>query len=133
MRLTKEQIRIGKQKVADLRRNPTKITEADRRAADAEFKKQQDFERSKDRSLENERKGLAQDVAGFVHNHVNGVGTLFHGIGPGKTRQITCEFPGCGIHEGEMFNMKDSKWYCGNHKGFGNLEESQKQKELCHA
>ena len=133
MQLTKEEIKIGKQRVAELRKNPPKITEEGRRKADAMFSEHQEFERSKDRSIVNERQALAKDVAGFVHNHVNGVGAMFHGIGEGKARSIVCSFPGCGKHEGEMFNMKDGEWYCRGHKEFGNLDLSQKIKELYYA
>ena len=75
--LTKEEIRIGRQRSAELRKNPTKITEAGRRGADAMFKEQQAWEASKDRSLENERKALAKDTASFAYNQIKGNFTVF--------------------------------------------------------
>ena len=75
--LTKEEIRIGRQRVAKLRANPTKITDAARRGADAMLKDQQSWEASKDRSLDNERKALAKDAASFAFNQIRGNFTVF--------------------------------------------------------
>lgn len=128
--LDKESKRIAKKRVEELRRNPPKITQADRDGADRMFKQHQEFEAQKDRDIERDRQAFAKDLAGFTYNHLVGVGKLFHGIGECKTRNIKCQFPDCGAHEGEMYNMKDGKWYCSHHKSFGNLTEEQKEKEL---
>lgn len=128
--LDAESKRIARRRVEELRRNPPKVTQADIEGADRLFKEHQDFEAAKDRDIERERKALAKDVGSFAYNQISGVGQLFHGIGEGKVNKIKCQFPGCGAHEGEMYNMKDGKWYCGHHKSFGNLTKEQKQKEL---
>jgi len=88
--LTKEEIRYGKQRVAELRKNPTKITEADRRGADAMLKDQQKWEASKDRSLDNERKALAKDTASFAFNQIRGNFTRFTGT-------MKIDKNGCGL------------------------------------
>lgn len=131
MKLSKEDVRIARKKVQDLRKNPTRTTEADRQGAKEMFKKHEAFEKEKDDDIARDRKAVSKDLAGFFYNHTQGVGELFHGIGEGK--KAYCSFPDCGVHEGEMFNMKDGKWYCRGHRDFGNLTEEQKEKECCHA
>lgn len=131
MKLSKEDIRIARRKVAELRKNPPRVSEADRQGAKDMLKQHDAFEKEKQDDIARDRKAVSKDLAGFFYNHTQGVGELFHGIG--ESRKAYCSFPDCGVHEGEMFNMNDHKWYCRSHKDFGNLTVEQKEKELCHA
>jgi hypothetical protein len=128
--LDKETIRMARKRAEESRRNPVRITKEHWDGADKLLKEHEAFESSKDKDIERECQALAKDVAGFTYNQVVGIGKLFNGLGEGKAKSITCQFPGCGIHEGSMFNMTDGKWYCSHHKSFGNLTEPQKEKEL---
>lgn len=112
------------QRIKELRKNPPKVTEEHHKGAARMLEQHKKFEESKDRSISNERKGLAKDVASFVYNQVNGVGQLFNGIGEGKKHR-------CSIcKERAVFNTNDHKWYCAEHRWFGNLSEEQQKKEL---
>lgn len=129
--IDKETKRLAKKKVEELRRNPPRITKEHLDGADKLLQKQKEFEKKKDLDIVRERQAFSKDIAGYVHNHINGVGVLFHGIGEGK--KVVCAFPGCGKHEGTMFNMNDGKWYDSEHKWFGNLTEQQKEREVSYA
>lgn len=126
--ITKENKKKILARAQQLKKNAPKVTEEHKRQAAELFKKHQEFERSKDRSIENERKGLAKDVAGFVHTHLNGVGQLFNGFGEGK--KVVCCL--CKEHKGQMHNMKDGQWYCAEHRWFGNLTKEEQEKERNH-
>lgn len=81
------------------------------------------FDEEKERSHRNEIRGLAEDVGSFVHNAVHGVGELFHGYGEGKKHL-------CSIClENAIFNTMDGRWYCSEHRWFGNLKTEQQEKE----
>lgn len=91
------------------------------------FQKHKEYEAEKDRDIAREQKAFSKDLAGFVYNRIKGVGQIFHGFGEGKARSILCSI--CEQHESQMFNMKDGKWYCTEHRWFGDLNNGQQQKE----
>ena len=128
--LKSHDIRAANQMIEKLRRNPPKVTREHWDQAGKLLEKDKALKAEKDRDISREIKDFSKDLSGFVHNHVNGVGAVFHGIGEGKAKNITCSFPGCGKHESTMYNAKDGKWYDSEHRWFGNLNEEQKQKEL---
>ena len=128
--LTREDKRIAHQRINQLRRNPPKVTQEHKDGARKMFQKHKEYEAEKDRDIAREQKAFSKDLAGYVYNHINGVGSVFHGVGDGRVKEITCNFPGCGKHESTMYNSKDGKWYDSEHRWFGNLTEEQKQKEL---
>ena len=125
--LSREDKRLAHKQIDELRRNPPKITQEHVDGAKKLFKQHEAHEAQKDRDIRREIKDFSKDLSGFVHNHFNGVGAIFHGVGDGK--KVICAFPGCGRHESIMHNMKDGKWYDHEHRWFGNLTEEQKQKE----
>lgn len=129
--ITANDKRLAEKAIHELRRNPPKITQADREGGERLFKEHQRFEDQKERDIRSETKDFSKDLAGYVHNQINGVGDMFNGIGSGK--KAICKFSKCGKHESQMFNMADGKWYCSEHKWFGRLNKDQKQKELCNA
>ncbi len=83
------------------------------------------IEAEKDKDIKREIKDFSKDLSGFVHNHLNGVGEYFHGIGEGK--KVNCKL--CDRHESTMYYCKDGKWYCPEHRWFGNLTKEQKDNE----
>lgn len=110
-----------------LKKNPPKITQEHHDGAKKLLEQNKKFYESKDRTLANERKAFAKDVGDWTHNQIKGVGKLFHGFGEGK--KTLCAFPGCGKHEGQMFNMNDGQWYDSEHRWFGNLTQEQQERE----
>ena len=125
--LNKEQKRLAYQRIEKLRKNPTKVTRSDWIESGKLIEKHKADEAKKEKNIKSELKDFSKDLSGYVHNHLNGVGQLFHGIGQGRAREIRCSF--CERHESTMHNTKDGKWYCTEHRWFGNLTEEQKQKE----
>ena len=105
------------QRVEQLRKQAVNVTAEHFAGAKKLLDQHNAFEAAKDKDVANERKALAKDVAGFVHNQYNGVGVLFHGFGEGK--RTTCEI--CKEHQSSMYNQKDGRWYCAEHRWFGNL------------
>lgn len=123
--LSNEDKRIAGKRIAELRKNPPRLTKSDWAAGRKALQEHNKNEERKDKDIKREIGDLSKDLAGFVHNQINGVGKVFHGIGEGK--KVICSF--CEQHEARMFNMNDGKWYCQEHRWFGNLNEEQKRKE----
>lgn len=111
--------------INDLRRNPPRLTKSDWAAGKKALQDHKDHEARKDEDIKREIGDLSKDLSGFVYNQINGIGALFHGIGEGK--KVLCSI--CLKHESTMHNMNDGKWYCSEHRWFGDLNEEQKEKE----
>lgn len=128
--LSREDKRSAYRQIEKIRKNPPIITQEHRDGAKQLLKQHEKNETKKDEEIKGELKDFSRDLAGFVHNHTQGVGKIFHGFGVGK--KVICRFPSCQKHESQMHNMNDGKWYCQEHRWFGNLTEQQKRKErLC--
>ena len=72
MKLSKEDIRLARKRSYDLRKNPAKITDSDRRGADEMFRKHEAFEKEKDVDIARDRRAVSKDLAGFFYNQVRG-------------------------------------------------------------
>mgnify|MGYP001591228163 FL=1 len=123
--LSKEDKRIAYRRIEEIRRNPPKITREHWDHADKLLKQNEAEEAKKDKDIKGELKDLSKDLSGFVYNQISGVGKIFHGIGEGK--KSVCSV--CEQHESRMYNMKDGKWYCQEHRWLGNLKTEQQEKE----
>ena len=71
MKLSKEDIKLARKKVHELRKNPTRITEADRRGADEMFRKNEAFEKEKEDDITRDRKAVTKDLASFTYNQLH--------------------------------------------------------------
>jgi hypothetical protein len=124
--MDKESKRIAMQTIERIKKNPPKITRQDWDASKKLLAEHMSNEDTKDRHIKSDIDNLSRELAGFAYNSIKGCGKLFYGIGNGK--KAICSY--CGEHSGQMYNMNDCRWYCSEHKWFGNLTEKQKEKEL---
>lgn len=125
--ISKENKAKALKRIREIEKNPPVITEAHRRHAAKLLEQNKKFYEDKDRGIDNERKAISKDLAGWVHNQYNGVGKVFHGYGEGKMRKIKCWF--CGQHCSSEFFSLNGKWYGKEHKQFSNLNEEEQERE----
>lgn len=106
-----------------LRKQVPKVTQEHIEGGKRMLEQVKKFEEEKDRSAKAELNGLAKDVGSFLYNATHGVGELFNGFGEGKKHH-------CSIClEQAIFNTRDSRWYCTDHRWFGNLTTEQQERE----
>jgi len=109
------------------RKSPPRVTREHEEKAERMFKKVESFEKQKDLSLNKELNHAITDESRSLHKffHLE-ARSVVGGFGDGK--KVLCTI--CSIHEQEMFNMNDGKWYCYKHKSIGNMTQEQKREEL---
>lgn len=125
--LSREEKYKANQRIKELKKNPPKPTHDDHVAAERLLNKWQKFEEDKEKDCRRELKDACYEAAGDVDRLVTrgAVSTVVHGIGEGK--KVNCDV--CQEHDSQMFFKKDNKWYCAEHRWFGDLTDEQKEKE----